>query len=157
MRLPPGRHRAHRRRADHDASPRCWLLQLRHRRHIELADGYELRDEDLASNTVRAVTDIAAVILAWDNDIYSYSMEVENNIGDINLVTALADHEHLPGWQALAEAIRLRNQAMWCYMQHQNHLNVTLTPNHPLRRYLGSLCHHISQQPRLGTALHSSV
>lgn len=108
---------------------------------IELANGFEVPADDIAHPDVRLLTDIVDVILAWDNDIYSYSTEVEHEIDHINVVTALTRHEALSPPQALVEAVRLRNRAMWCYLRHRD--RVRTSADRTLSRYLTGLDHQL--------------
>ncbi|ALG12137.1 terpene synthase family protein [Kibdelosporangium phytohabitans] len=89
---------------------------------MELAGGFEVPAAELNRPDVRRLTDITAVILAWDNDIYSYQKEVEQDVDCVNLVTSLAEHHGQDRRTALAHAIRMRNQAMWCYLRHRRQL-----------------------------------
>jgi terpene synthase-like protein len=108
---------------------------------MELAGGFEVAEQDLGRPEVGLLADIASVILPWDNDIQSYHMEVERNVENINLVTSLVQHNHLDPAHALVQAIRMRNQAMWCYLEHRDRLE--LVPGAPLQRYVAGLDHLI--------------
>lgn len=106
-------------------------------RLMELTDGYELSDEDLARPDVHVLTDIAAVMLAWGNDIYSYFFEVENHTDAISLVSALMTHHAISPLQALTEAITMHNRAMACYVRHRRH--VRGPGDDPVIRYVNGL------------------
>jgi hypothetical protein len=109
---------------------------------IEVAGDFEVPAGLLHHEEVRTITDIAEVLLAWDNDIYSYSAEAEQQLNDISLVEALAVHHHLTPYQALHRAIRLRNRAMWRYLERRRNLSLPADPE--LLRYLTGLDQMIS-------------
>jgi hypothetical protein len=104
---------------------------------VELAGGFEVPVHDLMRAEVRALTDMTEVILAWDNDIYSYFSETEKHVEDINLVTSLVEHGSLNAQQALIEAMRMRNRVMWCYLRYRREFPAP--PGDPLHRYLTGL------------------
>jgi hypothetical protein len=106
---------------------------------VELAGGFEMPEEELTRDDVQVLTDITHVLLAWDNDIYSYSAEVANEVEQINLVTALAVHGSPTTHQALTQAIQMRNRAMWCYLEHRKRLRSP--EDRSTRRYLQGLDH----------------
>ncbi|MCS7483824.1 hypothetical protein ACFFQW_38445 [Umezawaea endophytica] len=108
---------------------------------VEVAGRFEVADEDLARSDVRALTDMTHVILAWDNDIYSYPLESGKQIEHVNLVTTLVVHDSLTERQALIKAINMRNRAMWCYTSHRR--KVFAPEGGPLQRYLRGLDHLI--------------
>ncbi|MFB7266187.1 hypothetical protein ACFCXH_29185 [Streptomyces nojiriensis] len=127
---------------------------------IEVAGAFELPSPVRDNPSLRAATDIVSVLQAWDNDIYSQSMERNTEHGDVNLVTTLVVHHGLSPDQALAEAIHLRNRAMWCYLRHHDHA-ATQLPDVRAQRYLAGLDHQIrgnldwglaSRRYRTGTA-----
>ncbi|MFE0063132.1 hypothetical protein [Streptomyces sp. NPDC059003] len=86
---------------------------------------------------VRALTDMTAVLLAWDNDIYSYAAEIDKHVEEINLVTSLAHHWSLDSHEAITQAVNMRNQVMRCYEQVR--AKYPATGDEALERYLTGL------------------
>ncbi|WP_280316852.1 terpene synthase family protein [Nocardia wallacei] len=112
---------------------------------VELAEGFAVPDDQLEHPYLRTVTDILGTILSWDNDICSYLVESEGSLERINLVTVLARHHGISARAAVAEAIHLRNRAMWCYLRHRNNDPFVGRPGHDIvRGYVNSLDNLIS-------------
>lgn len=84
---------------------------------VEIARGIELPADVRERHEVRALTDMATVLLAWDNDIYSYAVEIDKHVEEINLVTSLAHHWSLDSLDCITRAMNMRNQVMRCYEQ----------------------------------------
>ncbi|GAA5174923.1 hypothetical protein GCM10023321_79820 [Pseudonocardia eucalypti] len=108
---------------------------------MEAAGDFEVPAEKLDRPDVRLLVDITSVILAWDNDIYSCFREAERPVQSINLVSALARHRDLDPRCALAEAIRMRNRAMYSYLRHRSRFPDD--GDQPLHRYVRGLDHQI--------------
>ncbi|WP_221362091.1 terpene synthase family protein [Streptomyces beigongshangae] len=104
---------------------------------VEIASGFELQDNVRERKEVHALIDMTAVLLAWDNDIYSYAVEIDKHVEEINLVTSLAHHWSLDGQAAIIQAMNMRNQVMWCYERVRGKYPVT--DDGILERYLMSL------------------
>lgn len=79
---------------------------------LEIAMGQEVPAAEMDAPAVRALTEMAMLVAAWDNDLHSYRKETDEEHTDQNLITVLRVHEGLPPARALAEAYGLRDRVM---------------------------------------------
>ncbi|MFD5467742.1 terpene synthase family protein [Kitasatospora sp. NPDC127059] len=104
---------------------------------FEIVSGYHLEAEELAAPAVRALTEMARQLCAWDNDIGSWSKESIRGTADQHLVGVLAGRDGRTLEQAFAEAVALRNQTMGLFVLLREQTAGAASP--ALRRYLGEL------------------
>lgn len=79
---------------------------------LEIANGPEVPGAEMDSPAVRALTEMAVLVAAWDNDLHSYDKEIRESHTDQNLVNVLAHHRRLRPDHAVDEAFRLRDRVM---------------------------------------------
>lgn len=75
-------------------------------------EGYEISPEDLARPDVRALSEMAWALVAWDNDFISHYRESLAPGICINLVDVIAHEHRIPLEEALRTAIALRDRLM---------------------------------------------
>ncbi|MGH8791730.1 MAG: terpene synthase family protein [Stackebrandtia sp.] len=108
---------------------------------IEIAEGFEIDDDDLDRPMVKALTEATWLAAAWANDLYSYWAEAQRGIDGVNLVTVLAHERDLEPAAAMAGSILIHNQLVGCYLRGRE--RVFGTAGASLRRYLAGLDHLI--------------
>ncbi|SDR07551.1 hypothetical protein SAMN04490186_3224 [Pseudomonas grimontii] len=108
---------------------------------ITIAENYAVPLDCLEDRRVKALTEIAASLVAWMADIASYGKEVAREHGGHNLISVI-QHEHgrSPEW-ATDQATNLCGQMMELFMRLRERL--TLDAPAELRRYLQTLGHYI--------------
>ncbi|GAA1305019.1 terpene synthase family protein [Saccharothrix xinjiangensis] len=109
---------------------------------LEIANGPEVPGAEMDSPAVRALTEMAILIAAWDNDLHSYDKEFREDNTDQNLANVLAHHRRLHPDEAVAEAVRLRDRVMTRFLRLRE--AVAARPvSGALRTYLDGLGHAI--------------
>jgi Terpene synthase family 2, C-terminal metal binding len=110
----------------------------------EIVDRAEIADEVMDAPAVRALTEIASAIAAFDDDLYSYGKELwlaarnpEASGCRLNLVDILIDEHRLTFEQAMAEAVDLCNHLTLRFIELRN--QVLPAAGHELRLYLEHL------------------
>ncbi|WP_405806740.1 hypothetical protein [Streptomyces sp. NBC_01187] len=104
---------------------------------IPIVSGHEVPEDELDRPQVRALTEMTWALVAFDNDLYSRSKELERAGDDLNLVDVLA-HEN--GWsphRAQQEAIVLRDRVMTLFLRIHSRIMPEAGPG--LRNYLTAL------------------
>lgn len=89
---------------------------------LEAINGYALADRDLDSPAVRALTEMNWLLVAWDNDLYSYGKEAGKYRNGNNLVDVLAMTQGLSAQEAMDEALRLRDRVLCLFLKLQRRL-----------------------------------
>ncbi|UQA57273.1 terpene synthase family protein [Polyangium aurulentum] len=87
--------------------------------YVTLADvigGYQLTDADLAHPQVRALTEMALTLIAWDNDLFSHYKESLTEDPCINLVDVIAAERGCSLQDAVPLAMAMRDRVMTRYM-----------------------------------------
>lgn len=87
--------------------------------YVTLADvigGYHLTDADLAHPQVRALTEMALTLIAWDNDLFSHYKESLTEDPCLNLVDVIAAEQGCSLQDAVLVAMKLRDRVMNRYM-----------------------------------------
>lgn len=86
--------------------------------YLTLADvvgGYRLGDEDLAHPQIRALTEMALTLIAWDNDLFSHYKESLTEDPCINLVDVIAAERGCSLQEAVDHAMVMRDRVMTRY------------------------------------------
>jgi hypothetical protein len=105
---------------------------------LDLAEGYELPCSVRERADVRALAEMTAILVSWDNDIFSWPKEHDHVPGQQqNLLDALAASHPDP----LAQAVRLRNGVMELFTVLAGPL--TATADSPVSRFVTSLGHWV--------------
>src|SRR5215217_470986 len=115
----------------------CWM---------EIIDGVEIPDRELASPAVRALAELAFTIAAWDDDLFSYGKELwfaerepTPSRCKLNLVDILIAERRHTLEQALWEAVQLCNRLTHRFIELRD--RVWPVASDPLRHYLDHLTH----------------
>ncbi|SDM62252.1 terpene synthase family protein [Allokutzneria albata] len=82
----------------------------------EVVGGYRLTDRDLATPAVRAVTEMALTLIAWDNDLFSHYKESLTAGPCINLIDVIAGERGCSLEDAVPVAVAMRDRVMCRYM-----------------------------------------
>ncbi|WP_431984117.1 selina-4(15),7(11)-diene synthase [Streptomyces qinglanensis] len=107
---------------------------------LEMGYDYELRSSERDHRAVRAATEMASMIIAWDNDLLSHAKERASGLYYLNVVRVL-EHSGLCPPEAVAEAVRQRDAVMLLFLRLREQLMPQASPQ--LRQYLLSLGHYI--------------
>ncbi|GAA5171428.1 hypothetical protein GCM10023321_69990 [Pseudonocardia eucalypti] len=108
----------------------------------DVVGGYQLTDAELSHPPVRALTDMAHTIVAWDNDLFSDYKETLTEDPAINLVTVLAAEHGYDKQRAVPVAMAMRDRALGRYLRVLRHTGDSLTEAQ--RRYVLSLSRWIA-------------
>ncbi|QWA26736.1 hypothetical protein KJK32_46245 (plasmid) [Streptomyces sp. JCM17656] len=112
---------------------------------LETLDGVEVPEEEWDSPPVRALTEIAGLIVAFDNDLYSYAKDLwyQRNRGvlPLNCVDVLAAHLGCSVPAALDQVVHMRDRFMCLFLALRSQL--TRRASSELARYLAGLGHFI--------------
>ncbi|MDI5961153.1 selina-4(15),7(11)-diene synthase [Streptomyces sp. SL13] len=108
---------------------------------LELGGGYELSPDERDRDEVRAVAEMASMIICWDNDIFSYHKESGSSGYYLNVLRVLTHHYGLTLDEALAQAIAQRDRVTTLFVDLCAELYRSASPQ--LERYLDSLAHFV--------------
>ncbi|WP_369166437.1 hypothetical protein AB5J49_00415 [Streptomyces sp. R28] len=103
----------------------------------EVVHGYRLDAEELATPPVRALTEMACLLIGLHNDVYSWPKEEASHAPDINAVKVLARETDGDLQEALARALALSNQGMALFVRLKDHTQEQASDG--LRHYLRDL------------------
>ncbi|GGZ33836.1 terpene synthase family protein [Streptomyces poonensis] len=84
---------------------------------LELATGQEVPDGEMQRPAVRALTEMAVLVAALDNDRHSLRKEAERDLADQNVFTVLMQHRSLSLPEAVEEAVRLRDRVLLRFLR----------------------------------------
>ncbi|MEU3608565.1 terpene synthase [Streptomyces sp. NPDC035033] len=104
---------------------------------LDVASGYEVDSDDRQSPRVRALVEMTAVLVSWDNDLFSRHKENAGGSGAANLVDVLASDPRVGPRAAVDEAVGLRNQVMALFLEVRGLVEHDAGPE--LRRFLAAL------------------
>ncbi|MEH1809774.1 terpene synthase family protein [Nostoc sp.] len=107
---------------------------------FELVAKIEISEEVRTYPTVKSLTRMANNILAWSNDIFSFSKELKR--GDFHNLVILLQHQHqLSLEEAIQQAVDLHNQEVQNFINLEQSLPCFGTEvNTELKRYTSFLC-----------------
>jgi hypothetical protein len=108
---------------------------------IEMIAGLEVPGHEMDSARVRALTEIASMIGALDNDRISRFKEVHGEAEEQNLLHAFMRERGCSAEDALAEIVALRDRMMVLFLRLREEALGGASP--ALRRYLADLGHMI--------------
>lgn len=112
---------------------------------VAAADGFEPTSAQLDQPAVAALTDMAALLMGWDNDIYGYAKDHRAKTADVNnLPDVLARTSGLAAEQALRHAVALRDRLLAHFLRVRARTESTADPQ--LRSYLANLASMIRGQ-----------
>jgi hypothetical protein len=100
-------------------------------------DCADLRAEELEFPAVRALTEMTCLIVAFDNDIFSYAKEHVRGGDCQTLLAALSHAHHCSIAEALTEAVGMRDRILARFLFLRDH--VAQNVHTGLRRYLANL------------------
>ncbi|GAA5156482.1 hypothetical protein GCM10023321_32290 [Pseudonocardia eucalypti] len=106
---------------------------------LEIANAIEVPAREMYSPRVLALTEMAILVAALDNDRHSFARERQRNQTDQNIFTVLC-HQGLPADRAVAEAVRLRDRVLCRFLRVRDRMGPASTE---LRHYLEDLGHGI--------------
>ncbi|MFI1801173.1 hypothetical protein ACH427_28030 [Streptomyces sp. NPDC020379] len=108
---------------------------------IDLVHGTELDPSAVESPPVRALLEMAAMMIALDNDLIGAQMEEDRAFNEQNIITVLAACTGLPVQQALRRAVELRDTVINRFLELYQAIAPRTEPD--LRWYLDDLRHSI--------------
>nr|WP_277348012.1 terpene synthase family protein [Streptomyces sp. HNM0574] len=103
----------------------------------DIADGYELPTADLERPAVRALTEMSWMLVALDNDLYSYHREALLQGNGLNTVDVIARSEGCSPEAAVLRTVALRDRVMCLFLRLREQEAPRSGPE--LRRYTESL------------------
>ncbi|WP_431045802.1 terpene synthase family protein [Streptomyces sp. P1-3] len=109
---------------------------------IDISSGYEVPAADMVRPRVRALTEMANMLVGWDNDIISFNKEVFRKVrygyAELqNIVTVLAHHEASTTEEALASAMAMRDRLMCRFLHLSDRVRQEVRPE--TARYIHGL------------------
>src|SRR5918992_852312 len=75
-----------------------------------VGEGFDIPAETWEDRRVRAVTEMAAMIVDWDTDIFSWAKETDRTGDGFNLVDVLANHHGCSPQEAAETAMAMRDR-----------------------------------------------
>lgn len=126
--------------------------------YLTLADvigGYRLTDDDLAHPQIRALSEMALTLIAWDNDLFSHYKESLTEDPCINLVNVIAAERGCTLQEGVSEAMKMRDRVMTRYWV----VRETSAPRHsePVRRYITCLDRWIAANIDMSAGSHRYI
>jgi Terpene synthase family 2, C-terminal metal binding len=104
---------------------------------LDIAEGYQVPPDEMASADIRALTEIACCMVGLDNDIASYHKEHTRGHDRLNIVDVIAhEHTRTPD-QALPEALGIRDAVLALYLRLCEQVGPTV--GEETRRYIAGL------------------
>ncbi|MGW7432456.1 terpene synthase family protein [Streptomyces sp. NPDC054861] len=83
---------------------------------LELATGLEIPDSELYAPAVRALTEMAILVAALDNDRHSLRKEMSRGHTDQNIYSVLTHHRMLPLAEAVEQGTGIRDRVLTRFM-----------------------------------------
>ncbi|MBT2411047.1 glutamate dehydrogenase [Streptomyces sp. ISL-12] len=108
---------------------------------LEIANGLDVPDREMDSPAVRALTEMAILVAALDNDRHSHAREATRHQTEQNIVNVLRVQHRYSLHQAVDEAIALRDAVLERFLALRD--QVTPRAGTSLRHYLTDLGHGI--------------
>ena len=108
---------------------------------LEIANGSEVPACEMDSPAVCALTEMAILVAALDNDRHSFAKEVSRCQAEQNIFTVLMRHNNVTLEQAVHDAVALRDRILCRFLWLRE--KVLLNASQELRRYLTDLGHGI--------------
>jgi hypothetical protein len=108
---------------------------------LEIATAAEVPAREMDSPAVRALTEMAILVAAWDNDLHSYRKERWEGHTDQNIITVLAHHEGWTDEEAMVRAVGMRDRVLTRFLRLRE--DTRRSAGEELRQYLECLGHAI--------------
>ncbi|MGW4027181.1 terpene synthase family protein [Streptomyces sp. NPDC005009] len=108
---------------------------------LEIANGLDVPDREMDSPAVRALTEMAMLVAALDNDQHSHVREINRRQTEQNIVNVLMTHYRYSPRRAVEEAVALRDAVLERFLALRD--RITPRAGGPLRHYLSDLGHGI--------------
>ncbi|GAA4888641.1 terpene synthase family protein [Streptomyces coeruleoprunus] len=108
---------------------------------LEIADGLDVPGHEMDSPAVYALTEMAILVAALDNDRYSQAKEASRRQTGQNIVSVLMAERRCSPAEALDEAVALRDTVLQRFLTLRD--RVVRRADAPLRQYLAGLGHGI--------------
>lgn len=108
---------------------------------LEIANGIEVPAPEMDQSTVCALTEMAILVAAIDNDRHSFRKEASRHQTEQNVFTVLTQYNHTTPEQALHQAVALRDRVLCRFLQLRE--EILPRASQALRRYLLDLGHGI--------------
>ncbi|HEX2316527.1 MAG TPA: terpene synthase family protein [Thermomonospora sp.] len=108
---------------------------------LELADGPEVPAAEMESPAVRALTEMAILVAALDNDRHSLRKELGRRHADQNIYTVLLHHRRCSLAEAVRTATGLRDRVLLRFLRLRERVAPRLSTAG--RRYVDGLAHGI--------------
>lgn len=103
----------------------------------DAADGYELTAAELNGLPVRAMTEMCWVLIAFDNDLYSYYYETLRHPNGINFIDVTARALNCSPESAIPSVVAMRDRVMCLFLRLGEQIRADASDN--MCRYLDSL------------------
>jgi hypothetical protein len=103
----------------------------------DIADGYELPTADLEKPAVRALTEMTWLLVALDNDLYSYHREALLQGNGLNTIDVIAHADTCSAEEAIPKVVAMRDRVMCLFLRLRD--QVREDAGWELNRYLDSL------------------
>jgi hypothetical protein len=103
---------------------------------LNIAGGYELPADEMASDGARAVTEMACLVIGLDNDIISYHKERERADDRLNIIDVIAFERQASVEEAVAAAASFRDEILMAYLDLAR---VVSSGSSAMARYVGGL------------------
>ncbi|WP_327358061.1 terpene synthase family protein [Streptomyces sp. NBC_01304] len=115
---------------------------------LEIVSVEEIPPTVMESPKVRALTEMSAMLVGLDNDIYSHPMEQQPEGNQQNIINVLAFHQGLTKSAAIADAVALRDRIMLRFLQLSE--TVSAREGQPLQLYVTALRNYVRANLHLG-------
>ena len=121
---------------------------------LEALNGLEMPDKEWDSPSTRALTEIAGLIVAFDNDLYSYAKDLwfhrHRDVLPLNCISVLAADLGCSVPEAIDRAVRIRDRFMCLFLSLRS--QITPRASSDLEGYLIGLGHFIRANIDFGNA-----
>lgn len=108
---------------------------------LEIANGLDVPAREMDSPAVCALTEMAILVAALDNDRHSHAREISRRQTGQNIISVLMAHHHYSLPHAMDEAVALRDAVLERFLSLRD--RITPRASTPLRHYLADLGHGI--------------
>jgi hypothetical protein len=112
---------------------------------LDFLNGIEVSGKEWDAPAVRALTEISGIIVAVDNDLYSYAKDLwfqqRHGVLLLNYVSVLAAHSGCSAPEALDHAVRMRDRLMCLFLILRE--QIARRASSDLNRYIVGLGHFI--------------
>ncbi|MEC4019561.1 terpene synthase family protein [Streptomyces sp. H27-D2] len=103
----------------------------------DIAEGYELPTAELEKPAVRALIEMSWMLVALDNDLYSYHREALLQGNGLNAIDVVAREDGCTTTQAVPKVVAMRDRVMCLFLRLRDQL--ALDSGWELNRYVATL------------------